>query len=77
MDWIKVCDSFPNEDQKVIMAYNNQVLFGWFEHESFYYMNEEGYIQDLDGIIHWMPFPILPIDICENVSDDSNAKDGE
>jgi hypothetical protein len=65
-DWISVCDKLPEENQEVMMSYNNLVSQGRYKNNKFYYPSScahiEGYCncEDQEGITHWMELPKPP-----------------
>lgn len=61
MEWIKVEDRLPEEEQELLMTYNNLVMEGIFSGGKFYY-NPFSTLLEQEGITHWMPLPLPPKD---------------
>jgi hypothetical protein len=67
-DWIDVDEQLPENNQKLLMTYNDLVLEGRFVNGKFYYRSgcahTPGYCncEEQEGITHWMPLPKPPVE---------------
>ena len=65
-EWISVEDKFPEDNQELLMTYNDLVMQGIFSNKKFYHpsvcAHVEGYCncEEQEGISHWMPLPEPP-----------------
>lgn len=68
MNWIKVTDRLPENNQEILMVYNNLVMEGEFCNGKFYHPSDCAHVRGYcycdpqDGITHWMPLPKPPED---------------
>lgn len=64
--WISVWNRLPENNQEVLMSYNNFVIQGKFANSKFYYPSICAHIlpycrcDEQEGITHWMPLPEPP-----------------
>ena len=72
MTWISVSDRLPGDNEKVIICciddigdygfpytYKDACEMGFYENGQWYSDNPD-YIDDIDGVTHWMPLPEPP-----------------
>ncbi len=64
MNWICIEERYPEDDQEVLMTYNNFVVQGLFKNHTFYHPSCDCFLvlEEQEGITHWMPFPEPPED---------------
>jgi len=66
MEWISVKDERPNDNQEILMTYNNLVMEGKFVNGKFYLASLCAHVQgycdchEQEGISHWQPMPSPP-----------------
>lgn len=64
MEWIKVEDRLPEEEQELLMTYNGLVMEGIFSGGKFCYPERDPWEreEEQEGITHWMPMILPPND---------------
>ncbi len=66
MEWISVGDRLPENQQEILMTYNDFVMEGIYFKEKFYQIQtcEGDFCEDTkqEGITHWMPLPEPPME---------------
>lgn len=64
--WISIHEKLPEENQELLMTYNDLVMEGFFCNKKFYYPSTCAHVlgycdcEDQQGITHWMPLPEPP-----------------